>query len=474
MGYVRMEVTIGEEDEVRRDVFFLGEDLSIRVFVHLPLGQKFQGRFLTDWKHFFSNLDISVQLFEALGTDQSAELSESSVREDDGASESFMDATEMFTLVRMDTSEVEKGKLIGSPSFLGSGIASNTNDEGEETTGKWIESNKVAYSLKLRLSLERAHLERRLVMKVTASPPTFPMDEANFLLPSQDLSPSSHEAARLLHGLYSRSSTSRGFRPTYNAEFFIKVQDPLYVETTLRSSPMSHDSYVLAVVVQNRYPHDWSLAIDKVELSSPASSLTGWNIRWMGCEEENLILHRTEQQSIVCLLEPSSTQVSTLPESMQLVIWWRLRGGGGGESKMKVVDLHMGSVSRRLQGLDMQTSRDMNIMCSIRNNDKVVVGCKSFCEFNIKNGGNETLHILLYFPDSHLLSSPEAGKQDGALRCITRLIEVGKIPPKSDTTVSVEVMGLRAGMARMEACFLHDMNSKLSVEVFTHWATMVT
>ena len=129
--------------------------------------------------------------------------------------------------------------------------------------------------------------------------------------------------------------------------------------------------YVLAVVVQNRYPHDWSLAIDKVELSSPASSLTGWNIRWMGCEEENLILHRTEQQSIVCLLEPSSTQVSTLPESMQLVIWWRLRGGGGGESKMKVVDLHMGSVSRRLQGLDMQTSRDMNIMCSIRNNDKV-------------------------------------------------------------------------------------------------------
>eukprot|EP00960_Hanusia_phi_P040417 754437-Hanusia_phi.AAC.6 len=36
-----------------------------------------------------------------------------------------------------------------------------------------------------------------------------------------------------------------------------------------------------------------------------------------------------------------------------------------------------------------------------------------------------------------------------------------------------QVMGLRAGMAGMEACFLHDVNLKISAEVFTHWATMV-
>ena len=249
----------------RQEAAFQGEDLVLFLVVSVPEAQRYQGRALNHWQHFFTNLCISLQ-FAHVRRPVAPEVDDLRPRGDVGSA----DAQEVIgastahhrqtrhTKTRStgdrDWEREALGDLLAAsappaepqvvpaaalaasgtvPGTIRIGEASSQcaarqgassaedTDDGQQSMcrstsgggGVMIGTSHVMYRITTRVAVDERMLPAALVARVRVSPPSFPVDEAAF--------PPAWGAhsfmQRAMHGLFLRTSAARGARPRCSA-----------------------------------------------------------------------------------------------------------------------------------------------------------------------------------------------------------------------------------------------------------------
>eukprot|EP00802_Teleaulax_amphioxeia_P016169 Tamp_16281.p1 GENE.Tamp_16281~~Tamp_16281.p1 ORF type:complete len:336 (+),score=53.04 Tamp_16281:231-1238(+) len=210
----------------RKDVAFQGEDFAVFLVVGIPEAQRYQGRALNHWRHFFSNLCITLQLAQPDHPAGAAEDAERDERErrpharnvrntrsmDDQSWERELAGRTAASSTPATSGAGSRGLLLPlqssrnataapgvlpSASLLAAGTletevrvgthGASAQEKGQVHgvggSGIMIGTSHVLYRVSSRIAVDRALLPSSLMVRVLVSPSSFPLDEAKASFP---------------------------------------------------------------------------------------------------------------------------------------------------------------------------------------------------------------------------------------------------------------------------------------------------
>jgi hypothetical protein len=146
----------------RRRIACQGEPFHAYLVVGIPPDQKYQGRSLREYVHFYSNLQVSLQILQ-------------NVAQTDGDGKETLRPIQCTTLLRSGT--------LSGPLIVESGRDGEWKELGTASDSSLLPTGEVVYRIQAAMAVDKELIGKNVVLRIQIAPSTFPVDECSFPMP---------------------------------------------------------------------------------------------------------------------------------------------------------------------------------------------------------------------------------------------------------------------------------------------------
>jgi hypothetical protein len=140
-----------------------GETIHAFLVVGIPQDQKYQGRNLREYGHFYRNLQVSLQILQ------------NEAHAAQGDAKDTLRPVQCTTLVRSGT--------LSGPLIVEAGQDGEWRELGTMTSSSLLPSGEVVYRIQAVMAVDKELIGRNVILRIQIAPSTFPVDEFSFPMP---------------------------------------------------------------------------------------------------------------------------------------------------------------------------------------------------------------------------------------------------------------------------------------------------